>query len=274
MRKFIGTTATAALVSAGLLAAPALAADLPPAPEPVPVSAPDWTGFYIGGHAGYAWNRVKDGFDCGGGESYWVFVHEPGQPAVDSCSVLVEPLGYGSIDNPALGNIVYPFGEDPDGWLAGLQIGYNYHMGNFVIGAEVSGSAGAMSATRHFYFECGDDCFGSGRYDINWVVTAVGKLGWAMDRWMIAAEGGLALVNTSNSNSLGFDDDGVTDAGWTVGGSVEFKLTDTITTFAKYNYINVDDVEHLGTSWVLFPTAFGTELEMHVLKVGFNKIFQ
>src|SRR5271169_4454581 len=43
------------------IAAPAIAADLPArtyrAPPPVPVVVYDWTGFYIGGNAGYGWSR-------------------------------------------------------------------------------------------------------------------------------------------------------------------------------------------------------------------------
>jgi outer membrane immunogenic protein len=43
------------------VAIPALAADLPgKAPRQQPAAVYDWTGFYIGGHAGYGWSKFDD----------------------------------------------------------------------------------------------------------------------------------------------------------------------------------------------------------------------
>jgi outer membrane immunogenic protein len=273
MKKFLGIASAAALLAATAFATPTAAADLPPAPEPIPIAAPDWTGFYVGGHAGYGWGKMKDALNCEG-DPFWVFVSEPGSPATGNCEDA--DLGGSLETNEHLGGIYYFQKEDPKGWLAGLQLGYNYQMGNWVLGAEVSGSVSSISSTRHADI-CllGAGCIGavSGRYDVNFLVTAVGKVGWAMDRWLLTAEGGLALVNTSNTNTLGFDDDSVTTAGWTVGTGLEFKITDTITTFGKYNYIRADGVEHLGTNLLIFPTIYKSDLELHVVKIGFNKIF-
>jgi outer membrane immunogenic protein len=85
---------------------PALAADLPPPPAPMPrapatyipvVAVYNWTGFYLGGNLGFAFN-------------------------------------HGSFSDP-LGNT---FGvENNTKFLGGGQIGYNYEFGNgFLIGAE------------------------------------------------------------------------------------------------------------------------------------------
>ena len=53
MKKFI----VAGIAAAAFCGAPALAADMPvKAPYAAPVF--NWTGFYIGAHAGYAWGRV------------------------------------------------------------------------------------------------------------------------------------------------------------------------------------------------------------------------
>ena len=61
-----------AATAAGALAAPAQAADLPvKAPPVVAAAVYSWTGFYIGGHVGYAWGRSTtvgnppDALDCG-----------------------------------------------------------------------------------------------------------------------------------------------------------------------------------------------------------------
>ena len=66
----------------------------------------NWTGFYIGVHAGYSWGRW-DGdltFDPGTGP---VQVFDPSNRKIDA-----------------------------NGWLAGGQIGFNYQLGSFVFGSE------------------------------------------------------------------------------------------------------------------------------------------
>jgi outer membrane immunogenic protein len=292
MNKLLTSVSVAALMTASILATPVFAADLPPAPEPIPISAPDWTGFYVGGHAGYGWGDVNDGYSCGGDglNSSWVAVYEPGNPAVDPC--YGEGLfALGSLSLPSFydENIIgYSQSEDLEGWLAGVQLGYNYQMGNVVIGGEVAGSVSSITATRLgatlFEIEtpfppCEEGCIGpvgySGRYDVNWIVTADAKVGWATDMALLYLKGGLSLVNTSNNNTLGFDDDSVTTAGWNVGGGVEGKIGGTsLTWFAEYLYHQVDGVEHLGSSLVLLPTAYKSDLELHTFKIGFNKLFQ
>jgi outer membrane immunogenic protein len=93
------------LVSVGLvaLAVPASAADLrtrrppPPAPAPVVVApAFSWTGFYIGGHGGWAW-----------AEKDWQFV------------------GSGLSTS-----------HQADGFLGGGQVGFNWQTGALVFGVE------------------------------------------------------------------------------------------------------------------------------------------
>ena len=44
-----------------LFSVPAFAADLAIAPAPAPVAYPSWTGFYIGVHAGAAWEEISSG---------------------------------------------------------------------------------------------------------------------------------------------------------------------------------------------------------------------
>src|SRR6516164_5347167 len=100
------------LLTAGLslaaLVGKVAAADLPvKAPPQLP--AYDWTGFYAGGHLGYAW-----------GNSNWT------TPGISGSLDLAQPIDI--------------FAETGS-FFAGVQAGYNYMLPNrFVVGVEADGS--------------------------------------------------------------------------------------------------------------------------------------
>jgi outer membrane immunogenic protein len=77
-----------------------------------PASAPatNWTGFYIGAHAGYGLSRIPGVYDEAG-------------------------------DNGA-------FAINPKGFVGGGQIGYNWQSGVWVYGVEADGTWGAMKRSR------------------------------------------------------------------------------------------------------------------------------
>src|SRR5881396_2949563 len=73
MKKILAGSAIAAAV---LSASSALAADMAPRYTKAPVAAAivyDWTGFYIGGNAGYSWGRASTDGDLTGSQSVSVF---------------------------------------------------------------------------------------------------------------------------------------------------------------------------------------------------------
>jgi high affinity Mn2+ porin len=83
----------------------------------LPISiAYDWTGFYLGGHIGYAW-----------GNSNWTA----------STTAAATPSVSGSL------NLFQPFDafNEAGSFFEGLQVGYDYMLSNrFVIGAEADAS--------------------------------------------------------------------------------------------------------------------------------------
>jgi outer membrane immunogenic protein len=142
-----------------LIGGPALAADLPPPPGPMPrapatyVPAPvpyyNWGGIYIGINGGGAFGNVT-----------------PGAAAV--------ALGASNFSTR--------------GFLVGPTVGFNYQVGAFVFGIEgdwdYSNTNGAIPG-------------GFGTYKDTWLATARGRVGYAWDRVLLFATAGGAFENVT-----------------------------------------------------------------------------
>ena len=125
-----------------------------------------WTGFYIGGNVGA-------GF---GG---------------DSTSVDLEGFNYFAA-NPAPGEVT-EVGDD-SAFIGGGQIGYNYAFNNLVAGIEADFSGFDFQAAKtppSSVADWGSDTRVS--VEMNWLSTVRGRLGVAMDRWLIYGTGGVAF---------------------------------------------------------------------------------
>jgi len=194
---------TAALIS---VAAPAIAADLPVKARPMVPVAPafSWTGCYIGGNVGGKWGQSTD-------------------------SVTVAPAGIGAGGTVA-------FAQDrSSSFMGGGQLGCNIQTGPWVFGLEGDVDwqrlrfSRTIGATTVFPFVAGDS------FDMrsDWQASVRGRLGYAWDRWMIYATGGAAFTNVNvgtNFIAIGVFpatvvSDSKTLTGWTVGGGMDYAIT-------------------------------------------------
>jgi outer membrane immunogenic protein len=246
---------TTTALAFALLAATALsarAADMPVYIEPaapiiVPVSF-SWTGFYAGAAASYGIGR-------------------------SDAETTIEEEGEGAEDiDIAVGDWW------SGGGLLGAHVGYQYQFGSFVLGAELAGHFSGVSGDDTLTISTGGGTFeASLTTDLNWLVTARAKAGIAFDRAMIYAIGGIAFADVENGLSISVPgttrswSNNESDVGWTLGGGLEYAITDSIIAGIEYQHVflgtnTVDvDIEDLS-----FPVNFNNDFDIVSAKVSFK----
>jgi outer membrane immunogenic protein len=225
MRTFL--SGSIALV--GLIAGPALAADLsaraPVYKAPAGVAIFSWTGCYVGGNVGWIRDRATlDNFPSG---QYVVFL-TPAERALNSHSYEV----------------------DKSGFTGGLQVGCNKQWNSLVLGVEADFNwTGLSQSATATYPPVGPwpTTTESVSHELSWFSTFRARAGYAVDRVLVYATGGLAVgrVKSSYSNVIapvaptifvGSDSD--TRIGWTVGGGLEYAFANNWTVKAEYLYLD------------------------------------
>jgi outer membrane immunogenic protein len=228
-------------VAFAALSGTAFAADLPSrvaAPAPIIAAVPlfTWTGFYVGVNAGYGWNS---------GNSQFV------DPA----------FGYA-------GN-----NSDDGGFVGGAQIGYNYQIGQFVIGVETDLQYANVGNKSNSYYAGG---IYSGNDSDGYFGTVRARAGVAFDRALIYVTGGLAYGDLGNNNYAGlttspygyYANNNDTNVGWTVGGGVEYAFTNNLTAKIEGLYVNLDTQNSGGLYY-----AGNGDTEFGVVRAGLNYKF-
>jgi high affinity Mn2+ porin len=233
----------------------AIAADLPLKAPPVAAAVFSWTGFYIGGHVGYAT-----------GTTNWT---------ANEAGGAIPTLG-GSID---LFNSYDAF-KGTGSHFIGLQAGYNYLLpSRLLVGFETDFSApNTIAGTQTISSAL------TGQADYNDTVlqfgTARGRVGYAFDHWLVYGTGGVAwtydkLTRTQLAGTPvgGTAAVGTTEAallwrwGWTAGVGVEVPIAPNWS--AKLEYLAAE----FGGRPKLFPAAaqsFNSDLTLQMVRLGVN----
>jgi outer membrane immunogenic protein len=265
MKRIIASLAVAGL-SVGFGAA-ASAADLGTRPEPVYTKAPmmapalSWTGFYIGGNAGYGW-----------GDSETTGTLDPNS-AFGNAAPVAQPA-YNANMSPGL---------KPKGFAGGATVGANWQMGMLVLGAEGDFGAFHLSDTANTSVTPTGHVNLSSATTVNtdWLATARARVGWAFDRSLLYATGGLAAtdlkfhqVNTyAGLGPTGVEDISLssTKTGWTVGAGWEYMLNRNWTVKAEYLYMDFGSISGTGTVPIQPVTVAHTaDLVANVVRGGVN----
>jgi outer membrane immunogenic protein len=236
------------------------------APAPLPECDFSWTGFYLGGNAGYGWGHGDTGF-------------EPRPDAVTFFSL--EPT---------------TLHADPEGFIGGGQLGYNYQFNKWLVlgvetdfqGTDMEGHefnspiidiTGAPNGPGSFLFA---------HERVQWLGTARGRIGIApICRLLLYGTGGLAYGNVDYSANTNFNN-GITypvnftetNVGWTAGGGIEYALSNHWTVKAEYLHYDLGDeqrTQHQLSGGV--PTAnpffvrYDFETKGEIFRGGFNFMF-
>ncbi len=174
----------------------------PPMPAPVLFS---WTGFYIGLNAGGKWLSNTDDTLTGHGTTV-------------------------------------TFGDSDSSWIAGGQVGYNWQAPGSAWVFGVEGDIDAQRFSRSFAVATSIGPFVPGdtfSLESNWQASLRGRIGYAWDRVLLYATGGVAftqLKGIANLVGVGVVTDDTTRTGATVGGGVEYAIWNNVSLGVEGRY--------------------------------------
>lgn len=174
---------------------------------------------------------------------------------------------------------------------AGFEAGYNYQISNLVLGVEGDANYINLRSTNNFT-QNGQFPFISTPYvftessKADWLYTARGRLGYAVDHVLLYGTAGFAAVHSTSSDTLTFplfvpasmftgtgSRSGI-QSGWTAGGGIEWAFAGHWT--AKAEYLHVD----LGSSTTamtvidtIFTQSYQDKTKLNIGRVGVNYRF-
>lgn len=121
----------------------------------------------------------------------------------------------------------------PGTFMGGLQAGYNFQTGPWVLGVEADVGYGRASKTGIV----GADVV---KVEKGLSGTARARAGYAFDRLLIYGTGGLAWANfkLEDNNGVVQSSRNTTRAGWTLGAGAEYAVTQNISVKGEYLYAN------------------------------------
>jgi outer membrane immunogenic protein len=243
----------------------ASAADMPvkaPVYQGAPASVYNWTGFYVGGHAGFArtaTDKSTADLTVGG-----LFFAPPG----------------------------LPFDTGDSGFSGGAQAGYNWQIHNrWLIGVEGDFSWTHVNGSQTYNpIPLGPGPapnapnFVTMSRDVNWLASLRARLGVTWDRLLVFGTGGVAW---SHANYFGQDSRqggaftdtaslSKTSTGWVAGAGLEYGLTPSWTIRGEYLYYSTAGVSAIAvesTPSGVVSTYNWDRTKLHVARVGLNYKF-
>ena len=159
-----------------------------------------------------------------------------------------------------------------DGFVGGAHAGFNWQAGVLVFGVEGDLEA-ARLRHRTVYPLSAPDTFSS---ETEWQGSLRGRLGFAIDRALVYATGGIAFADIRHTYfeaiaraSQSFSS---TRTGWTVGAGIEYAFTPNWTARVEYRY--ADFGRKIDVPAAVFPGFIEEHEEtQHAVRVGVSYKF-
>lgn len=212
----------------------------------------NWSGVYLGVHAGLGW--VKSDTTAVTGSNTF-------------------PTGFNFTQN------------HPDGFLGGAQLGYNYQSGAWVLGLEGEVSGSSITGRDVSNSPLIGGRFTTAEGSLSWMTAATAKLGYAAGNWLVYAKagwawahfGGEAATSTAGGTVVAIAKGGEIRDGYLLGLGAEYRISRNWSAKLEYNFVDYgsDRIDRLTIS----GTTAGTNLvrdataEMHAVKFGINYRF-
>jgi outer membrane immunogenic protein len=221
-------------------------ADMPvkaPVSQAPPVVVYNWTGCYVGGHAGYGWGRSESTATTANSNFPVGFVFDP---------------------------------TDLRGAIAGGQAGCNYQMDHLVFGVEGDFSWSDIKGdeTSISPLITGNSTTSSTK--LTWLADITGRAGYAWNNWLLYAKGGAAWTHVDGSSVTGpvvvnTTAGSETRSGWIIGGGVEWGFASHWSAKIEYDYFD------FGTADIIRVTASNgfqnhrdSKLTVNVAEIALN----
>lgn len=212
----------------------------------------NWTGFYIGAFGGYKFGVIDPSMSLTG-EWFPTYANDARE-----------------IESRANDDL------DSSGAELGGLIGYNYQWNKWVIGLEAAGGylwLRDSRETEHFIVpEFEDEYHLETSFKTHYLATIGPRLGYAFCNWLPYVTGGLAVGDLDFHQELiehdqFFREGGSrsdTNAGWFVGGGLQYALTDHWSVRGQYQFIDLGDIgfDHHTTD-TSYPGSSRVELREH-----------
>jgi outer membrane immunogenic protein len=224
----------------------------------------NWTGPYVGLHVGNGWGNADTSFS-------------PRPNAVSFADLAPTSLS-----------------PDPSGPFGGIQAGYNYQSGCFVVGIEADFSWSGMSGSQTvspIIRNDGTPFAGGGvlsaSEEIKWFGTLRPRFGYTVTpSLLVYGTGGLAYGDVSYSANTDFRplfatfypaSVSSTKVGWTVGGGFEYAVAKNWTIKTEYLYMDLGDQSAIANPStpvsVPYKVGYNWETKAHLVSIGLNYKF-
>ena len=168
-------------------------------------------------------------------------------------------VGYGSGTMFLDGVIIDPDDEDQpvNGFLGGVQMGYNVQADTIVFGVQTDLSISAIAS---------DEDGGGADDTVDWLGSTTARIGLALDGVLPYVKAGVAYGGgTGDAAGVQVSN---THVGWTAGAGVEIAVADNISLFGEYAYTD------LGAETYSFGAPVNADvdvsMQLHTVKAGLN----